>query len=512
MPLSTISWLDPCIGSGVFPQAILEQTLTTRRVAAERDLPVIGGYELSPQGILCSALVIDELLREFQLRVEEYAQTGRLMLVQRDSLSLLAEQPDLAEPPRAAVDVVVGNPPYVRSNRLTSEYKRRLRAWFPSSFSGAADLYGYFVTGGLAIVRTGGVACFISPASFFRSHTSAPLRARLNELGYPEVIIDLDETPVFENVNLHTAIYTLRRTIPPASEPAKYAHVSTAVGVTALRSSMPRTRPIPRSDITPAGWRFTQRDCAAVDLDTAPATIPLAQIYKVLSGVRPGNVAAFVYDAADLTGLDDEVRAAWFKECLTARNLQRWTTPRQNRRLLMATPDRGVPPRAIEQLLDVHRARLEIRPEVVAGTPWFALRPCAYYGAFEQPHIVYPDIASEPRFAFEGGGRITLDGAYIVATSDLALLGILNSSHAWSFFKRHCSSVGSTSGRGRVRLKKNHLQSLPIPALFGESRRPPAAERLEIAVARILDGTADDDAQNEVDRLVAELYRGPASA
>src|SRR5947209_19031809 len=53
---------------------------------------------------------------------------------------------------------------------------------------------------------------------------------------------------------------------------------------------------------------------------------------------------------------------------------------------------------AIYKHLQRYQTQLEKRWD--KGNFWWELRPCDYYSSFEEPKIVYPDIASHPRFAF----------------------------------------------------------------------------------------------------------------
>ena len=54
---------------------------------------------------------------------------------------------------------------------------------------------------------------------------------------------------------------------------------------------------------------------------------------------------------------------------------------------------------AVFRHLQQYQVKLEARYD--KGEHWWELRSCDYYAAFDQPKIVFPDIAKNCRFAFD---------------------------------------------------------------------------------------------------------------
>jgi hypothetical protein len=71
------------------------------------------------------------------------------------------------------------------------------------------------------------------------------------------------------------------------------------------------------------------------------------------------------------------------------------------------------------------------------GMFWCELRSCDYYDKFEKSKIVYQDIQFHSWFAVEREGCYLNDTGYIIPTSDLTVLCVLNSSLMWWFNWRY---------------------------------------------------------------------------
>jgi hypothetical protein len=96
----------------------------------------------------------------------------------------------------AGFDAVVGNPPYVRQESL-GEIKPYLKAAFPETYHGTADLYVYFYQRGLESLRAGGRMGYIVTNKWLRSGYGEPLRGYFARSGAVEKLVDFGHAPVF---------------------------------------------------------------------------------------------------------------------------------------------------------------------------------------------------------------------------------------------------------------------------------------------------------------------------
>ena len=95
-------------------------------------------------------------------------------------------------------DIVLGNPPYVRMEFLSS-IKPYLQKHYQVA-AGGADLYAYFFERGVGLLKEGGRLGFISSSTFFRTGSGEKLRAFLSEKTCLETILDFGDAQIFEGV------------------------------------------------------------------------------------------------------------------------------------------------------------------------------------------------------------------------------------------------------------------------------------------------------------------------
>ena len=130
---------------------------------------------------------------------------------------------------------------------------------------------------------------------------------------------------------------------------------------------------------------------------------------------------------------------------------------------------------AVVNYLKPFRDQLEKRA-TSESHEWYELQQpqMGIYPFYSLPKIVYPDIAKESRFAFDVEGTYFGNSAYMLASDDFYLLGVLNSSTIWWLVKQQFACLGDPNHGGRFRFFSQSVETIPIP-------NPPAALRAQIA-------------------------------
>jgi hypothetical protein len=139
--------------------------------------------------------------------------------------------------------------------------------------------------------------------------------------------------------------------------------------------------------------------------------------------------------------------------------------------------------------------------------PWFALsrpRPEAEK-LFIAPKIVFPDISKESRFAIDATGFFPDATGFIIGAEDWFLLAVLNSSTAWQFFKEECAALGDRDDGGRLRLKLQYVEKLPIP-------NASAADRESIGELAKKVQALHGQRRKRVERFLGDLGLDPAQS
>ncbi|MGH2510013.1 MAG: Eco57I restriction-modification methylase domain-containing protein, partial [Ktedonobacteraceae bacterium] len=114
---------------------------------------------------------------------------------------------------QAGFDAIVGNPPYVRQEKLSAD--KTFYQEHHEIYHGSADLFVYFFAQGLRLLRPGGRLAYISSNSWLRANYATPLRRYLRTQTSVEQIIDLGNTRVFADApDLSPAIQIVRKLAP----------------------------------------------------------------------------------------------------------------------------------------------------------------------------------------------------------------------------------------------------------------------------------------------------------
>lgn len=500
-----LRWLDPCSGAGVFSCEILKLYINKFHAKNVADLPFITVAELSSIGLVATLCSIKRILEEHRLSFSDYLDSNKLTLHLGDSLFQFPEVKDIFSE-REEFDLVVGNPPYVRSTRIPVSYKNSLRSLFPESFNGSADLYTYFVSSGISNLRKNGVLAFISPAAFTRAKSGVTLRNWIARNAALDSYIDLDETKVFDDAELHAAIYILTKT-SRQNRKVNYLHVNNKKELDDLCSQKLFLNPVAFEQPIDHGWAFHSSEGSLEKFSNIFFGCKKLNEFgiKIYSGVRPGYAKAYVVEKTIYDQFSEETRLQWFKPVILPANIQRWHGFKKIHFLLV------IPHGTIQindELLNYlmpYRENLVARTEVKASGEWFALRSCSYYEKMAQRKIAFPDLSSQQRFSIVEQGIYVPDGAYFIDSENLVLLGILNSSLARDYFVKRCSSVGNLSSKGRFRFKKTFVQDFPLPRNFNATG--PLQEKIGLLVNEIISGMETEENKFELDQLISKLYQ-----
>lgn len=102
-------------------------------------------------------------------------------------------------------DIVVGNPPYVSSSKISIESKQLLKNWSVAS-TGKTDLYLPFFQVAIESLKQGGTLGYITVNNFYRSLNGRAFRRYMSENNYDIKIIDFGSEQVFKGRSTYTCI------------------------------------------------------------------------------------------------------------------------------------------------------------------------------------------------------------------------------------------------------------------------------------------------------------------
>ncbi len=406
---------------------------------------------------------------------------------------------------RGGFDVIIANPPYVRQEKIKDQ--KPLFADAYECFDGRADLYVYFYERGVKLLREGGVLSYISSNKFFRAGYGERLRQFFGSKTQLRRIIDFGDLPIFE-ATAYPCIVVARRN----SALTDHAVATLTVGTehelnrfTELATT--HTVSMKQGDFGKGVWHLGSQLTLGLLAKLRATGKPLSSVVadKIYAGIKTGLNEAFVIDVDTRSALiaEDPKSREIIKPFIKGKDIGRWGAETKNRFIIYTSHDTRINDYpAIKRHLMTFKSDLEKR---ALDQKWFELQQpqLAFTKEFEKTKIVYPNVALGCRFALNSQCYLDMT-AFCICSSDLALLGILNST-LMSFFFAH---LGIQRRGGYQEFKTQYVRELPIPVTSAAEHDAVAELVDRIIAARGRDAEADTAKwEREIDRLVYTLYR-----
>ncbi|MFA4836702.1 MAG: TaqI-like C-terminal specificity domain-containing protein [Dehalococcoidia bacterium] len=419
---------------------------------------------------------------------------------------------------KGGFDVVIANPPYVRQEEI-KELKPTLQKQF-ECYTGTSDLFVYFFEKGVRLLRENGILTFISSNKYFRSGYGEKLRAYLGTKTRILQVIDFGDAPIFDAIAYPSILVTQKAASNgntfsalawKLNEPLERFHETLVTQTITMR----------QTDLAPNGWRLENQSVLNLLEKLRKAGKPLGEYVngRLYYGIKTGFNEAFVVDRAtrDRLVAEHPSSAEVLKPFLRGRDVKRWKVDFGEQYLIKIESSEnkkhawsGKSEKEAEKVFAktfpaIHTRFEEFREQLIKrddqGKYFWELRSCVYWQEFEQPKIIYPDIAKGPEFAFDDNQYHLVNTLYLMPTDQKWLLGLLNSQAVFWFYAKTSSQIRG----GFVRFIAQYVSQIPVPV----NSDPKPIESLvgQILAAKAKDPTADVSAlEGEIDQLVYQLY------
>jgi type I restriction-modification system DNA methylase subunit len=412
---------------------------------------------------------------------------------------------------KGGFDVVIGNPPYVRQEKLADQFKQSLKVEFSKLYKGTSDLYTYFYGRGVELLRSDGNLAFITSNKWFRRDYGSNLRKYIGDTVDIKHIVDFGELPVFD-ASTFPMIFIAQKGKNIDSQ-------STFTQVESLESPYPNIteiidkngRILPKKSFEDSNWVFADKT-SSVRLDKMRETSICLSKYvegKIFVGLKTGFNKAFWIDSKKRQELieKDSNSLEIIKPLAVGDDARRWRIDSHDKWIIYAPWQLDIEKYpAIKEHLIAWHDKLCSRPECKMGRyNWWCLARYGskYIDTFEMPKIVYPNLAKEPRFSFDTQGKYIDMTAFVISSSDLYLLGVLNSASVWDYLKQTSEVFGNANKGGRLELKILYTSKIPIPHASPSDRQIISALVQQCLDAR---GQGVEDWEAEINDRVAHLY------
>lgn len=414
------------------------------------------------------------------------------------------------EMPSGTVDLIITNPPYVRTQHLGQEAARLLANEF--SLTGRVDLTHPFVSVASRLLSKGGTLGLLCSNRFLTTLSGENVRRTLMSSGLQVgELYDLGDTKLFKAAVL-PAIIIASKTAPTVL-PAKYVSAYEAPGSNsgvglfeALGAAESGTAFhngkdyqvkvgsfVPPTD-TKTPWRLSDPNSDQwLESIEERTWRTFGDIAKIRVGIKTTADRVFLGDDWEKSAPD--VEDELLLPLITQSNITPWrTSDRLDMKVLypyeLASTKRRVLdiaewPGAKAYLLS-HEEQLRGRKYVIeGGREWYEIWVPQRPALWAEPKIVFPDISENPRFALDTTGAVVNGNCYWISLDDIEdediaylMLAVANSSLGLRYYDEVC---GNRLYSGKRRWITQYVKRLPLPSPATAESKKLIADARELA-------------------------------
>ncbi len=422
-------------------------------------------------------------------------------------------------------DVVIGNPPYIRQEEF-KEFKPHFKSQF-RLYTGAADVYVFFIEKGFDILKVNGVFTFIIPNKFMQAGYGQPARKFLLEQNLIEVI-DFGDFQVFEEATTYPCILTASKELAKGTfRTAKINSLDFISGFTDYVSTITNT--INHNSLNDETWVVSnsQDQSLLQKIISKGKKLEAYVVNGAKRGVVTGLTEAFVIDEnkkQELVARDFRNNDV-IKPLLQGRDIKPyhstppnknllfipWHFPLHNRKDISGASEEAEKEfqnqySSLYQHLLAFKSELSARNKVETGIryEWYAMQRYAsdYYQEFEKPKIMYQVLQVKPCFIYDEDGLFCNNSMWFIPSDDKVLLGILNSKMGWWLISKYCTAI-----QNGYQLIWKYFSQIPIITGNDVARKQIADLVNNILSIKKQTPTAETFAlENQIDHVVYQLY------
>lgn len=362
-------------------------------------------------------------------------------------------------------DVVIGNPPYVRQERIKDQ-KPFLKKIY-EIYNGTADLYVYFYELGIKNLKENGYLGFICSNKFFRAKYGENLREFLLKNTSFKNIVDFNEIKIFEDATVDSAITVFKKEINQNNE-FKFSTNLDEKPSSILQNSLDKKT-----------FTFLNNTEISIKSKLEKKGTPLKSWdININYGIKTGLNEAFIIDTKtkdellnSCQNLDEKEKTSnLIKPILRGRDIKRYSYEWANLWLInthngydeFSFIDINEYP-TLKNYLDKFEPKLSKRTD--KGKTPYNLRNCAYLGEFEKDKIVWASVGAI-EYSLIPKNFYLLDTNYFAVFKDCkftkVVLLLLNSNFGIYCLSKKQTQIGNS---GAFRNYKYNIEDFIIPQI-----------------------------------------------
>lgn len=431
-----------------------------------------------------------------------------------------------------SIDLIITNPPYVRTQQLGSEFSRILSEEF--NLSGRVDLTHPFVSVAPRLLSDNGTFALLCSNRFLTTLAGANVRQVLtgSSLSIRE-LYDLGDTKLFKAAVLPAIIVATKAPVSdtPVHYSSAYQIPQTTLATTPLFEAL--TGPVttlanhddktfevrvgtftaPADTKTP--WRLSEPDSDIwLEEIEQKKWKSFGEIAKVRVGIKTTADKVFLHN--DWQSHAPEVEHEVLLPLITQANITPWAISDDLKMRVLYPYDLEKRKRTLLDMdslpgtmsyLRSHEAQLSGRTYVIkGGREWFEIWVPQKPSLWSIPKIVFPDISEFPRFALDTTGAVVNGNCYWISLEDIGnldlaylMIAVANSALGTRFYDETC---GNKLYSGKRRWMSQYVNRIPVP-------NPNTVKAQELVAFAKSIGTSGIDSNDQImqlNSLVTEAF------
>ena len=427
--------------------------------------------------------------------------TNQVELLCRDFLTVCPNNVDLfsTECRQEFVDMVIANPPYVRTQVLGAEKAQQLAKDF--NLSGRIDLYYPFLMAMTNALKKGGLLGVITSNRFLSTKSGGDIRKYLLDNYDVIEVIDLGDTKLFDaavlpaifigrkktnkklapqQVGEYMSIYEMEEkdgNIKNASSIYEIlkAQIAGHYSVNGINYTFKKGKLKHSLDKCSVWQMSNEEENAWVETINKNAFFHIKDRFKVRVGIKSCADNVFICQKWEEKGICIEKEL--LKPMISQENIEAWHIDKDSMKSILYPHYSVNGKRKVFDLtkypnaanyLAMYRKQLEERGYLIkARRKWYEYWVPQNPELWDVPKVVFPDISVKPRFCFDESGAVVNGNCYwICAQTDeerqllLLIEGVANSE---VMMKYHDLCFNNKLYSGRRRYLTQYIEQYPMP-------------------------------------------------
>lgn len=432
--------------------------------------------------------------------------------------------------PNKSYDIIISNPPYVRTSTIGSEKSKSLKKQF--GLSGKIDLYHAFFVKMISELADNGLLIIITSNKYLYNKTGDTLRQQIFKNLSIDLLIDLGDTKLFDaavlpailigtkskatNIQNHFISIYENHSSDGLDVSKSFHSIKDAIAQADEKYFFYQNKvfELKRGDIKYENGDILlldENDHKFIEQVQNSSKFLLKDLASVKVGIKTTADKVFISQE-----FPEDIEEELIHPIIVSKSIQKWNTLSERKKYIIYPYNYSSEKKEVISLNDYPKCRkyfeqneltLKKRTYIMESKrEWFEIWVPHFPKIWKQEKIVFKDISSHGIFAYDNGSVVNGDSFFIILNDGIdkdylyLLLGVLNSKTIATY---HDLRFPNKLYSNKKRFNSQYVEKYPIPDI-----QSPIAQDIISRVKRILDCDTQDipHYEKEINELTQKLY------